>query len=369
MRKFFVYLFVSFLVITCLCLSISLYKKNVIRITKTNFDTKQLEQNIKDNFPYLSIFKNAKNISLHLIDKNIYGNNEFFLDSEGNYRIIAKNKKEDLQKFISSFNNLSSYLETRKIPLYFVELPDAQGGKEYLFRIVGNKKIELTKFTNVINAPSHEWQSEHKNKFFFRTDFHFSTEGEIEIAKSISEILPIPKKSIDYYFSPENYRKVKLPFIGNTARVADSILLKADDFNIYVPLFKTDITEIVPSLGIKHRGSFETTLIHDLNLADKNSLKKASPYHYWVTNFGRYPQPTYEIINHNQPKGPSVLIICDSIFMRGLSYLALVTHNIFVYDPRFNSDSKTLKTIIDDHKFDAIFVLGYSDHFYNLDFF
>lgn len=357
------------MVITCICLSISLYKKNVIRISGTGFDPKQLEQNIKDNFPYISIFRNAKNISLNLIGKNIYGNNEFFLDSEGNYRIIAKNKKEDLQKFISSFNNFSSYLETRKIPLYLLELPDAQEGKEYLFRIVGNKKIELTKFANVIKAPSQEWQSEHKSNFFFRTDFHFSTEGEIEIAKSIAEILHIPKKSLDYFFSFENYRKVKLPFIGNTARVADNILLKPDDFNIYVPLFKTDLTEIVPSLGVKHRGSFDTTLIHDLNLADKNAVKNASPYHYWVTNFGRYPQPSYEIINHNQPGGPSVLIICDSIFMRGLSYLALVTKNIFVYDPRFNSDPKTLKKIIEDNRFDAIFIVGYSDHFYNLNFF
>lgn len=81
-------------------------------------------------------------------------------------------------------------------------------------------------------------------------------------------------------------------------------------------------------------------------------------YTYWITNYLRYGAGGYHVENLDSD-GPSLLVICDSLCYRTLSYLSLECKNITVIDPRFIPADGTdyVKKALEDKMYDAAIYL------------
>ena len=105
-------------------------------------------------------------------------------------------------------------------------------------------------------------------------------------------------------------------------------------------------------------GSFEEVLMNgydgQLELSGENEI-----YTYWITNYLKYGYPAYRIENLNSD-GPELLVICDSLCYRTLSYLALSCKSITVIDPRFypgGEDNNMVELALKDRTYDAAMYL------------
>ena len=340
-------------------------------IFSTGFDSEKIEQNLKSNFPFLEHFRNLRGLFMSATNKSIIGDNEFFKDNNGIVRIVAKKQDKKNENFIPSMKSLSEIAEQKKIPLLYINFPDAASGNQYPFKVAGQQdnsllnKIKDYGFTTI--SPKLNSKKEQKD-FFLTTDFHFSTKAEFEVGKEIANKLKkqlnLKESEIQRIFNLKNYDVESVKFWGNTIRSIGEYFVPPDSFDFYLPKFPTYLTEIVPSLGICKTGDFKEVCLNNFEA----SIKNYSPYNYWVTNYGNYPQEYYEIKNDLNKDGPVVLFICDSTLMRTFSYFSLLVGKTIVFDPRVDPNSNTLNIILNSQKINAIIVGGYSEDFFNSQF-
>lgn len=364
-RNCIVFLFIVFLLSTFLLVKIS---KNKNLFFAEGITTTKIEKSIKDHFPFVMTFRDLRGTFMSLTHKSIIGDFEFFKDPNGKIRTIAKKETRKYETFLPSMKELSQLVAGKHVSLLYVEFPDATSGDNYPFRVMGQKDPKflqsLKDYGFSILSPL-ENDKKAQNRFYFSTDFHFTTRGEFNVAKeiaiSLKDRLNIKEKEIDKVFNLENYTVRTFPFYGNMVRNIGSYYSPPDRFEFFFPKFKTDLVETVPSLHLYKTGSFKDVCVHNL----ESSVSNYSPYNYWVVNYGHFPQDYYEIRNILNPKGPTVLFICDSTFMRGFSYFSLLTGKTIVFDPRVDFNSDTLRVILETEPIDAIVVLGYSDDFFN----
>lgn len=177
---------------------------------------------------------------------------------------------------------------------------------------------------------------------FYKTDHHWTVEAAFtassNIVKYIVNQYAIKLENIDFKTNINNYEIInqKNSFLGSIGVKVGKYYAGKDDFKIYKPRFKTDLSfkHIVNSkITTDLKGDFINIFI-DLNkLQDNNYLNK-----YYTLMFGAYYESI--IINHLCPNNYKVLLITHS-YGRALSpYLSLYFKELRFLDPqkgRYNS--------------------------------
>ena len=322
-------------------------------------------------------------LSLKVFNRDLIGNFEFAKDSHDIIHLLET--PGDSWGFIDEFQ--TSMMELRALSgekgfaLLYVSLPDR--GKyfplvntdeytdsERYSKIIGERlQNEGIDCLDVEMLMEEENDAPSFDEFFFRTDLHFTTYAEFWMAKKIVEHLQ-EELGMEFYmpdqvFSLQNYDVRSYEFLGNTARSAGALYAKADQFDIYTPLFETNIQMDDPTSGWSRTGDFGSAALNGYS-GDGSARDK---YIYWVTDYGIFARPYYEYINLNAPAtAPHVLVVSDSTFMRGFSYLSLACGKVTVLDPRYFNGVTYLGNELALDDYDAVVFLGGSLRYFCSDF-
>lgn len=320
---------------------------------------------------------NLYGLTLNAINWKMVGDFDFVKDSHG---IIQRfGAKIDTSKFLGSMTELKVAADYDQTPLVYVSLPDkakylelAQGNQ---FCFDGQQSNQIGKqlegtidCLNIDGLMGSDVDAPTFDELHFKTDVHYSTYGEFWIAKILANHLQEKYKvnfpNAQQVFDLDEYNIASYEFLGNTARSVGEYFVGKDNFEIYKPKFETSIQLINPSAGEKREGNFEKVM---LNGYENNPT--INQYTYWVTDYGRFTSPYYQYINEKAATNlPNLLIISDSVFMRGTTYLALACGKLTVLDPRYFDGNEYVAQMLAMEHYDAIIVVATSSSYYNSSF-
>ena len=322
-----------------------------------------LEEDYRVNFWIRREWINLYGLFQKILGREIIGNVEFAKTVNNNLDIVVgegggKNFADDLLK-------LKVFFDEKRIPLLYIQYPprEAKDSKDpvQLFRLrdyyedinkyLKNQNIVYLGEDDILN------KNFELNDFYFKTDIHPTTKAEIWMANKISEKL-LQEFDIDIKnIISENdlcFEKHAHQFLGNFAQNVGEYYIGTDLFEEYIPKEPTYL-KVKEIYGMWQReGDFEETVMNNYDQQDGNEI-----YTYWVTNYLMFGSKGYHIENMKNTEGPSLLIICDSMCYRTVSYLSLGCKNITVLDPRFyqGSEDDVMKKVLLEKKYDAAIVL------------
>ena len=342
--------------------TLELYQSvGISELSQTNM---QIENEIKSNFPGLKYFQNIRGLLYRAAGKTISENFGYIKDDGGVVRIISPIQDMRLLKPITA---LSDVLKETETPLVFVNLPDASEDVAGDFSIDGERHTDVIEQLrengiDILNVDTDSLNLQ-ANNVNFHTDFHYTTEAEFKIADRVSKYLEreygIPFVNRDEVFSLDNYTVSKYDFVGNTVRHLGEYYTSKDVFEIYHPKFETAMELVIGKDNGYRIGDFSQVVLNGYEtLLDHNQ------YTYWVTNFGQFPQELYSITNDRSLSAAKILVICDSIFMRGFSYLSLCSGQVTIFDPRVDDNTSTIQVLLDEQNYDAVLVVGSCNGFF-----
>ena len=342
-------------------------------ISDGNFSASLLEDAHRDTFAFKKLFVDFYGLVQQALGKRVIGNFEFFKDDDD--IVQYKDSDFDMSALPQGIAQMKWYSEKYDVPFVYIALPRRTDSfsiaDSFDFTFYGGlsedaKDLFADNGIDVIDVETYiaeDTEAPDKEQLFFKTDGHYTTVAEFYVARKLSEYLA---QNYDIkFFDPEtvwdiyNYTVNSYPFLGGLSRSSGKYLLGVDNFQIYRPTFETNLTKVNPFISDVKTGPFEYSL---LNGYEENPHDL---YTYWVTNFGFFTSPYYHFTNNlSAETDASLLIFCDSCFMRGFSYLSLASKKITVIDPRFfNGENYLCKTLAQE-QFDAVIVVGTSEDFF-----
>jgi len=161
--------------------------------------------------------------------------------------------------------------------------------------------------------------------YYYRTDSRWTARAAQFAAGSVADgakdKLGIELDSDGFYRDLANYEvhiypQILLGDYGHSAGIPFSGL---DDFVAVIPAFATDLTLEISSQNILRRGPFSESVLNMdyLNVEDPRYDNPSKTY------FGGGVTQV-RIVNHHNPGGEKVLLLCDSTFLTTAAYLALM---------------------------------------------
>lgn len=307
----------------------------------------------------------------------VVGDFDFVKDTQG---VIQRfGTRTDTTTFLKNMEALKVTTDEVGTPLVYISLPDKgkylEIARSDQFCIEGRMSSQIGKLLgNTVDCIdidallSTDRTAPPFGEFYFHTDVHCSTYGEFWMAKALTYHLQdrylVDFPNAQQVFDLEQYSITGYEFVGNTARSAGEYFAGEDWFEIYRPKFETDLKLSNPSMSEQRLGPFDVVMLNGYE--SKPSIDK---YTYWVTNYGRFTSPYYQYINKQADNSsPKILLISDSIFMRGASYLALACKKLTVLDPRYFKGTEYVAHILSLEHYDAVVVVATSSNFYNISF-
>lgn len=337
-----------------------------------------IEDKFREKIYKRELYIDLYGIALNAMGSKIVGDFDFVKDSHG---IIQRtSSKTDINPFLNSMEELKQAAQAGGTPLVYMGLPDKAKhlllAQSALFafdgQLSGEIQSELLKrdfdCIDLETAMETDSRAPTFDEFFFKTDVHCTTYGEFWMAQTLAEYLT-KQYHLQFFdreqvFDLQQYNRFSYDFLGNTARSAGEFFAGLDQFEIYKPNFDTNLTMQNPSAGQELTGNFDTVMLNGYE-----QRETINQYMYWVTNYGHFTSPHYRYINHNAPEtAPRLLILCDSVFMRGFSYLALGCREITVLDSRYFKGTDYMAAELSAAHYDAIVVLGSSRNFFTSSF-
>ncbi len=316
---------------------------------------------------------NLYGLSLMAMDRNMVGNFEFVKDEAGIVQRFEPHFNADM--YIQSIAQLHKVTGEKGTALVHTILPNKARYLSELtdeFALTGTQSntlkerlaaegIDCLNYEELLNEESDAPTFE---DFFFKTDVHDTTRAEFwmarELVRYLSEQYQLKFPKAEEVFTPENYTVKTYDFIGNTARSSGRYFSGVDKFEIYRPTFETNLTLYVQPSGVTRAGDFETVMLNGYE-----NRPNINEYVYWITDFGQYPSPYYQYTNLNVDEdAPKILILTDSIFMRGLSFLALTCREVTALDPRCFDGVDYVADELRFENYDAVVIVGSSNAFF-----
>lgn len=329
----------------------------------------QVEKDFQGSVYRRRDFINLYGLALKTMNWRIVGNFDFVKDTQNVMQMFWE--KRDTSLFLKNMKDLKEVTEKAQTPLIYISLPDKEKYLEFsqsdMFCIEYNMSNQVGKLlkgtvdcidTEALlsvdeTAPSFD-------EFYFRTDGHCSTKSEFWMAKTLVNHLQ-NCYGIDFFnaqqvFDLEQYNITNHEFLGNEGRSVGEFFAGIDNFEIYMPKFETDLELINPSMSERKSGSFDKVMLNGYeNKEDSNK------YTYWVTNYGRFTSPYYKYINKcPNNDSPKILLISDSVFWRGASYLTLACKELTILDPRYFNGNEYVAQLLSLEHYDAVVVVAIS---------
>lgn len=326
----------------------------------------QVENHLKSSFPLKSLTHEGYGLGLLAVNKKIVGNYEYTKLSDGS--VVMTNHIDNTDAFTESVIKLNDHLMSENIPLVYVQMPyrtmtdgeNAVSGNDTFTSLMSSMcDIFESSGVDVLDLNKNE-RIQSIDPIYFSSDIHQTTEYEFTSAEIITGYLEdnyglaFPEK--DKVFDKSQYSISSYTLYGNTTFNTGHIYSPGDTFEIYHPLYPTDMRLYDYSDGTEKTGTYDDVCLNGY----ENNADTDSPY--WVTNYLRWPSPYYDVINNANEQSPKLLIICDSGYLRGCSFLSLASGAVTIYDPRYDG-GYYLDSALSSHDYDAVIVTGCSFYY------
>ncbi len=196
---------------------------------------------------------------------------------------------------------------------------------------------------------------------FYRTDHHWKIQTAFWAFTKFVDVLEakyglqFPNKAM--YTDLANYNQItyKDSYIGSMARKEGKLYSGTEDFTFIYPKFDTNFYLYAQSTSLeekKQQGRFEESLVFSSVLSAQDDIYNAENDKYFCYMGGN---PAFaEITNYDEPDGPKVLFIKDSLMVPVSSFFALGCSKVYMIDPRYYMGS--VEDVIQQYKFDYVFV-------------
>lgn len=195
---------------------------------------------------------------------------------------------------------------------------------------------------------------------FYKTDHHWTIQTAFWAFTDFVDALQskyglqFPHK--DLYTNLNNYNQIVYmdSLLGSMGEKEGILYSGTDDFTFIYPKFNTNFSFYAQdgSDVIKTQGRFEQAITFTSILSGKSNIYDANSDKYFTYMDGN---PGFvQITNSNEPKGPKVLFVKDSLIVPAASFFALGCSQVYMIDPRYYSGN--VEDVIDKYKFDYVFV-------------
>jgi len=170
--------------------------------------------------------------------------------------------------------------------------------------------------------------------WFFNTDHHWKPEAAFFAWQNLAKLLDdrygfVTSPTLT---DPANWSTTVLDdyFLGSQGKRVGSLYAGVDDFTIYTPKFKTELTYSSPDGGFERTGSFNQSVCFPERVAKKDWFN-GNPYTYY--SGGDYGLAT--MTNHKNPKGPKIVLLRESFSCALAPFLALSCSELTTIDLRY----------------------------------
>ena len=243
---------------------------------------------------------------------------------------------------------LAAKLEVRGIPYLYIAAPQKiQRGVELLPRGLeesGNAtcdaylaELDRLGVEYLDLRPVFESNGIYSN-WFFRTDHHWKPEAAFFAWQYLSGELDLRYgyETPAALTNPKNWSTRVLDdfFLGSQGKRVGSLYAGVDDFTIYTPKFDTNLTYTNSDGSFDRSGPFAQSVCFPERVAERDWFN-GNPYTYY--SGGDYAMAT--MVNHNNPKGPKVVLLRESFSCALAPFLALSCSELTTIDLRhFSGD-------------------------------
>ena len=305
-----------------------------------------------------------------LMGWNLAGYAEYnnVIDLRGGY-LTTFNSWFDVSENAAAVADFEQYLQSKEIPLLFVQLPNKisrlqegfNGFVDY-YNDNANRLVSgmRDKGVPVLDLREQvEKQGLNHEDLFFNTDHHWLPQTGLWAAGEISrELNENYGYAIDLsLLDPENYNYTLYEdfFLGTLGKKVTLARAKPDDFTLMHPKFPTKLHLQIPSFQLDLTGDFDI-------IYDKAPLKQKDYYH--SDPYGAYLHSTSgmpAIVNLDNllmpAEGKRVLVLGDSFSYTIVPFLGLGLEGVDFLDLRVFNGS--LKGYLEENNYDLV-VLSYS---------
>lgn len=346
-------------------------RKNDITYKNWQNNSAAIQKRLREGAVGRRYFIDLYGLSLRALQKNMVGNFEFIKDKNGIMQM--PHAKPNVQPFLQSVAALHNRLKQDNIPLVFLEIPDRSKGlsisdKLFFFgqqppelsQFLEQAKIDVLRLGEKPNMPA-------PRDFFLHVDGHLQTSGELwmaqELVQHLTEKYQIDFQNFKSRLDIASFSKYRYNFLGSHSRSSGKYFAGIDRFENYIPTFETNLSLIDKTGAVIRSGNFESVATNGYLQRKDNHL-----YTYWVTNYGQWPEPYYEYQNNLNPNAPKLLVIADSMFMRGEAFLSLVSSKVTVVDIRSINDIHYVRQSLDKERYDAVIICAADPNFFSRSF-
>lgn len=334
----------------------SLIKQN-LNLNNANQTIKTIESTINENIYGRYKFVDIYGYLQRLMDKNEEANFEVVKDKNGfmHYTFIAyqpnpvyniANRTQAFKEGLENKNTKFIYLMTPdKYIRGYSELPK---GIPYSYaNETADNFIKLLNEKNVDTIDLRENLMESGiplDELFFKTDHHWKTETVFwEFGQLVSKLNKNYNMKLDpneFYTNKENYNFIKYrnSYVGSMGRKAGAYYDGVDDFTLIYPKFKTSY-EYYSKTGEQEAtldGRFEEALLTVSPFRTEKGVYALEGDKYSTYLFGN--RGIVHVQNKDNPKGPKVLFIKDSLAVPLAAFFSTVCSDVYLVDPRYYKD-------------------------------
>ena len=174
------------------------------------------------------------------------------------------------------------------------------------------------------------------SNWFFRTDHHWKPEAAFFAWQYLSGELDLRYgyETPSILTNPNNWSTRVLDdfFLGSQGKRVGSLYAGVDDFTIYTPKFDTSLTYTNSDGSFDRSGPFAQSVCFPERVEERDWFN-GNPYTYY--SGGDYAMAT--MVNHNNPKGPKVVLLRESFSCALAPFLALSCSELTTIDLRYFS--------------------------------
>ncbi|MBR4544063.1 MAG: hypothetical protein IKO53_07625 [Lachnospiraceae bacterium] len=216
----------------------------------------------------------------------------------------------------------------------------------------GDKAARMTEFLNEQEIPNlsvrdmlerdgGEWYG-----YFYRTDHHMRNNAAFIIACEMGRYINEKNGSETDadWMNADNYSRTEYKdvFLGTHGRMTGRFFTGLDDYELWLPKWKTKMSLDVPSQGIQREGDFEDAFVYYENLAG---------YSFDYYAYYAYLHQDYDhmiLRNENAPNDMKLVIVRDSTAVAVSPFLIHGCSEIHLLDLRYMSADEDVYGIIED---------------------
>lgn len=236
---------------------------------------------------------------------------------------------------IEAVAEFKQYLDTRNIPLLFVQIPNKISRQDTMFnKVVDFYNVNADELVGGIGGYGihtfdlrdfAEAQKVDYRSMFYNTDHHWRPEAGLWAAGLIGDEL---NRSFGFdidpsIYNPDNYHTELYAnsFLGSLGRKVTLARATPDDFALIYPKFDVDLNIQIPTIGLDATGNFE--IIYDYSPLNTKDFYERELYGMYLHSVAEQHGFIRLVNNMRKENGPRVLLLGDSFSCVLAPFLAL----------------------------------------------